>query len=243
MGNPITSKDPFFSVRPGRTTGPRPNGIKAPDTHPAKVDAERHPATARYAKASGRLASPRLPEHWQLGYDRFGDEFEPLLAAITSQKPTEYAKALLAIDDKWKIVGKTAAELRPEEAYAWSKVEYETRGRALELILNGETHPRHQEILEWTGIRRVAVVHRRGWAEGFLQSAMRRLGDKERYPSHAPMYRRNMPEASFDDLIAIMDAGVEIEAVYAAWKSYDLTPHQLALHLADGIPADYANVL
>lgn len=234
MGKPLTSKDPFFFIRPGRARGYK--------KCPAAVDADRHPAVARYAEASGRYSpTPHLPEHWQRGYDRFGDDFEPLLAGIDSQKPTEYAKALLGIDDRWKIIGRTEDELLPEERLAYKTAEYASRGRALALIADGQTHPRHADLLAWTGATRITVLHGRGWGESAFQTAMKRIGEArgERHPR----FRHEAPQYTTEQLLTLIDAGAVAEDAFTAWRSYDLTPEQLYIHLVEGIPADYASAL
>lgn len=229
----ITSKNAFFNVRPGAAYGRR--------KMPAVIDEERHPAVARYAKMSARFSSmPALPDLWQKGYDRFGDDYEPILSGITTQKPTMYAKALLQLDDLWKLVGLRWEELGPHEQLAWEHAKSESRSRALVLVARRETPETFGDMLAWSGVNRVNAQHGKGWAESILATVFSKLAEKERaYYT----YRPQPAEVNPDELLAVAAAGITPESLYHAVTTHGLTLPQARAHLAEGIPVEYVRTL
>lgn len=229
----ITSKNAFFNVRPGAAYGRR--------KMPAVVDENRHPAVARYAKMSARFSSsPSLPDLWQKGYDRFGDEFEPLLSGITTQKPTQYAKALLQLDDLWNLVGLRWDELAPHEQLAWEHAKSESRNRALIIVARRETPESFGEMLAWSGVNRVHAEHGKGWAESILATLFRKLAEKEQAYYH---YKPQQAEVTAEELLAVVAAGIAPEELYHAMQKQNLTISQAHAHLAEGIPIEYVRTL
>lgn len=225
----VTSKNAFFNVRPGKEYGYK--------KMPAVVDESRHPAVARYAWASAQFSSmPALPDLWQKGYDRFGDEYESLLSGLTTKKPTVYAKALLQLDDLWKLVGLRWEELAPHEQLAWEHAKSESRSRALILVARRETPETFSDMLAWSGVNRVRAEHGKGWAESILVTAFTKLAERERtYYSYKP----RSVEATPEELLAIAAAGITPEELYRAMNTHKLTLSQARAHLIEGIPAEY----
>ncbi len=229
----ITSKNAFFNVRPGAAYGPR--------KMPAVVDEARHPFVARYAKVSARYSSsPSLPDLWQKGYERFGDDYEAILTGIESNKPTEYAKALLQLDDLWKLVGLRWEELAPHEQLAWDHAKSESRNRALILVARRETPESFGEMLAWSGVNRVNAEHGKGWAESILATLFRKFAEKEHAYYH---YKPQRAEVTPEELLAIAAAGIAPEELYHAMQKQNLTISQAHAHLTEGIPIEYVRTL
>ncbi len=221
------SKNAFSNVRPGRIVAWLNEG--------AKVDAARHPATARYAKISSRYSTaPALPDLWQKGYDRFGDEFEAALSHLTSQKPTEYASALLGLDDLWKLVGLQWSELADYEQLAWEHSRSDSRIHALPLVARRQTPDRFPDMLEWSGVNRVTVEGRTDWATNILYSAFAKVARVRKLPRRGYPYR-----PTTEELLELIDAGVTPAELYDLVLMHGLDLEQARLHVVEGIPLEY----
>lgn len=226
----ITSKNAFFNVRPGTVRGYARS--------PAHVDEKRHPATARYARMSGQYSSsPALPDLWQKGYERFGDEFESILTGITSRKPTEYAKALLQLDDLWKLVGLRWGELLPHEQLAWEHAKSDTRSRALQLVARRKTPVEFPELLAWSGLNRVEVLHSRGWAESILASVFTKVAERRNRVRF--YYKSPLTEPTTEEVLAVARAGITPDELFTAVKEHGLTLTQARIHITEGLPLEY----
>lgn len=236
MSKPVTSKNPFFNIRPGRNTGP--------NREPAVVDAERHPATAKYASASGHYSpTPRMPGAWQLGYNRFGDDFEALLTGIDSLKPTVYAKTLLDLDDLWKLVGLRWVELRPPEQLAWKSIRSESKGYALSSVVNRTTPQRFADLLAWTGENRLTFWHSNSWGQAVYRTAATKAAERSQgnSPKYNPVFDRE--DQSVEDLLWLADNGISPDELYAVTSGAKATVAQARVHFEENMPMEYVLAL
>lgn len=109
------------------------NGILFPNYRPksaalALIQKERHPRVYRYAEAAVRSklgTSAQRESMWIEGYQRFGDEFEAVFAALkgnfnTIKRPARMHSLLESkLADPWMIVGRRPEELHPSVQDAW----------------------------------------------------------------------------------------------------------------------------
>ena len=109
------------------------SGILFPNYRPksaalALIQKERHPRVYRYAEAAVRSklgTSAQRESMWIAGYQRFGDEFEAVFAALkgnfnTIKRPARMHSLLESkLTDPWMIVGRRLEELHPSVQDAW----------------------------------------------------------------------------------------------------------------------------